>query len=78
MADQTYRVHLTTGTVQHVTASTVQIHGDHLVFLDSKGKLAALFFTGLVRSWNILPNATKARRCRPRTKALVQRHKHAE
>jgi hypothetical protein len=78
MVDRTYRVHLTTATVQHVIASTVQIHGDHLVFLDSKGKLAALFSTGLVRSWNILPNATKACRCRPRTMALIQRQRQTE
>lgn len=64
MVDQTYRVHLTTGTVQHVTASTVQVYGEHLVFLNSKGKLAALFFTGLVRSWKVLPGATKGSRCR--------------
>ena len=64
MADQTYRVYLTTGTVQHVTASTVQIYGDHLVFVNSEGKLAALFFTGLVRSWKVLPGAAKDSRCR--------------
>jgi hypothetical protein len=56
MADHIYRVHLTTQTVQHVTASTVQLHGDHLVFLNSNGQLAALFLKNLVRSWNMLPN----------------------
>jgi hypothetical protein len=56
MADHVYRVHLTTQTVEHVTASTVQLHGDHLVFLNSKGQITALFLTNLVRSWNMLPN----------------------
>jgi hypothetical protein len=56
MADHVYRVHLTTQTVQHVTASTLQLHGDHLVFLDSKGQLTALFLKNLVQSWNMLPN----------------------
>ncbi len=78
MADQTYRVHLTTGTVQHVIASTVQIHGEHLVFLDLKGKLTALFLSGLVRRWNILPNATRASRCRSGAKAVSERYNHAK
>jgi hypothetical protein len=56
MADHIYRVHLTTQTVQHVIASTVELHGDHLVFVNSKGQLTALFLEELVRSWNMLPN----------------------
>jgi hypothetical protein len=56
MVDHNYRVHLRTQTVQHVIASTVQLHGDHLVFVNSKGQLTALFLKNLVRSWNMLPN----------------------
>jgi hypothetical protein len=56
MADHNYRVHLTTQTVHHVIASTVQLHGDHLVFVNSKGQLTALFLKDLVRTWNMLPN----------------------
>jgi hypothetical protein len=56
MVDHNYRVHLTTHTVQHVIASTVELHGDHLVFVNSKGQLTALFLKDLVRSWNMLPN----------------------
>jgi hypothetical protein len=56
MADHNYRVRLTTHTVQHVTASTVQLHGDHLVFVNSKGQLTALFLKDLVRGWNMLPD----------------------
>jgi hypothetical protein len=56
MADHIYRVHLTTQTVQHITASTVQLHGDHLVFVNSKGQLTALFLKDLVRSWKMLPD----------------------
>jgi hypothetical protein len=55
MVDHNYRVRLTTGTVQHVIASTVQLHGDHLVFVNSKGQLTALFLKTLVKSWNMLP-----------------------
>jgi hypothetical protein len=56
MVDHSYRVRLTTQTVQHVIASTVQIHGDHLVFANSNGQLTALFLKDLVRSWHMLPN----------------------
>jgi hypothetical protein len=67
MVDHNYRVRLTTQRVQHVIASTVQLHGDHLVFVNSKGQLTALFLKNLVRSWNMLPNILPAdtglRRC---------------
>jgi hypothetical protein len=56
MVDHNYRVRLKAQAVQHVIASTVQLHGDHLVFLNSKGQLTALFLKELVRSWNMLPN----------------------
>jgi hypothetical protein len=67
MDDHNYRVRLTTQRVQHVIASTVQLHGDHLVFVNSKGQLTALFLKDFVRSWNMLPNIlpddTALRRC---------------
>jgi hypothetical protein len=50
MVDHNYRVRLRTQTVQHVIASTVQLHGDHLVFVNSKGQLTALLLMNLVRS----------------------------
>jgi hypothetical protein len=56
MVDHNYRVRLKTQTVQHVTASTVELHGDHLVFVNSRGQLAALFLRDLVRSWKMLPD----------------------
>ena len=56
MADHIYRVRLKTQTVHHIIASTVELHGDHLVFVNSKGQLTALFLRELVRSWNMLPN----------------------
>jgi hypothetical protein len=56
MVDHNYRARLTTQTVQLVIASTAQLHGDHLVFVNSKGQLTALFLKELVRSWNMLPN----------------------
>ena len=56
MVDHNYRVRLTTQTLRHVIASTVQLYGDHLVFVNSNGQLTALFLKNLVRSWNMLPN----------------------
>jgi hypothetical protein len=55
MVDLNYRVRLTTQTVQHVIASTVQLLGDHLVFVNSKGQLTAPLLKDSVRSWNMLP-----------------------
>jgi hypothetical protein len=67
MVDHNYRVRLTTQTVQHVIASTVQLHGDQLAFVNSKGQPTALFLKNLVGSWNVLPNIvsddTVLRRC---------------
>jgi hypothetical protein len=67
MVDHNYRVPLTTQTVQHVVASTVQLYGDHLVFVNSKGQLVGLFLKNVVRSWNmppnIMPDGTVLRHC---------------
>ena len=38
--------------LQHVSAVKGKILGDHLLFLDSEGKLAALFLMDWVESWN--------------------------
>jgi len=56
MIDQTYLVTLKppSQATQHVVASIVGVHGDHLVFEDA-GKLAALFLLDLVESWDVLP-----------------------
>ena len=56
MVDHSYRLRLTTQTVQHTIASAVQHYGDQLVFVNSNGQLTALFLKNLVRSWNKLPN----------------------
>jgi hypothetical protein len=56
MVDHNYRVCLKTQTVHHVIASTVELHGDHLVFVNSKGQFTALFLKDLVRSWKMLPD----------------------
>ncbi len=42
------------GALQHVRAATVEFYGDHLVLLDSQGKLAALFMMEIVESWNVI------------------------
>jgi hypothetical protein len=52
MPNKTFLVRLRSDAVQYVRAATVEIHGDHLVFLTAKGKLAALFSFAIVESWN--------------------------
>jgi hypothetical protein len=54
MADKTYLVTLKPPqqTTQRVTAASFAIQGEHLVFADSQGKLAALFLLEIVASWN--------------------------
>jgi hypothetical protein len=37
-----------------VVAEDIQIHGEHLIFLNSKGDLAALFLLEIVESWSEL------------------------
>jgi hypothetical protein len=39
-------------TTDLVFASSVEIHGEHLVFLRADGSLAALFFLEAVESWS--------------------------
>ena len=63
MADQTYVVTLKppSRATQHVVASVGGVRGDHLVFLDGQGKLAALFLLELVESWEVLtPNNSES------------------
>jgi hypothetical protein len=52
MPNKTFLVRLRSDANQHVRATTVEVHGNHLVFLTEKGKLAALFLLDLVESWN--------------------------
>jgi hypothetical protein len=41
-------------TPQHFIASRAEVHGDHLVLLDSAGRMAALFLLDIVESWKEL------------------------
>jgi hypothetical protein len=41
--------------VQHVIAASLEIHGEHLVFFNAEGELAAMFLMEIVQSWNVLP-----------------------
>jgi hypothetical protein len=42
--------------VQHVVAAETRILDNHLVFLDAKGDVAALFLVDLVESWDEIPS----------------------
>jgi hypothetical protein len=69
MPDKTFRVLLKppSGAIQHVSASRFEIQGKHLVFLDSKGGLAALFLMEIVESWSEIaatkPGLARSERC---------------
>jgi hypothetical protein len=52
MTNKTFMVRLRSNSIQQVRATTVEIHGKHLVFLTAKGKLAALFSFAIVETWN--------------------------
>lgn len=56
MPDKTHlvRMRAPSGALQHVRAATIECHGEHLVFLNSDGKLAALFLMEMVESWNVI------------------------
>lgn len=43
MPNRTYLVKLKSNSLQQVRAEKVEVHGEHLAFLTSQGKLAALF-----------------------------------
>jgi hypothetical protein len=61
MADVTFVVRFKSRDLQPqlVSASRVEIQGDHLVFLDSLGKLIALFLMEAVESWSEIPHHGK-------------------
>jgi hypothetical protein len=56
MPAKTFRVLLKppSRALQHVVAVSAEIYGEHLVFLNSEGELAALFLMEIVESWNVI------------------------
>jgi len=53
MTDKTYLVRLKPRErdVHVVVAASAEIHGEHIVLLNSDGKLAALFLLEIVETW---------------------------
>jgi len=54
--DKTYRVQqkVPDGSSQIVKAATIEMHGKHLAFVNSAGRLAGLFLLENVKSWDAL------------------------
>ncbi len=54
MSNTLYRIAFKDVTMepQEICAAAVQIHGEHLIFLDAGGKLVALFYLEVVESWS--------------------------
>jgi hypothetical protein len=40
--------------IELVVASSAEVHGEHLIFLDSDGRLAALCVLDTVESWSVI------------------------
>ncbi len=57
LADKTYIVRFKTPDIvtDVVNAARVEVQGEHLAFVNSKGRLAALFLFESVESWSELP-----------------------
>jgi hypothetical protein len=57
MVDQTYFVTMRppSHAIQQVFAATAEVRGNHLVFVDAKNNLAALFLLDLVERWGVVP-----------------------
>jgi hypothetical protein len=53
MTDKTYLVRLKPRElgIHFVVAASAEIHGEHIVLLNSDGKLAALFLLEIVENW---------------------------
>jgi hypothetical protein len=47
---------------QTMVAAAAEIHGEHLVLLNDKGQINALFLMDAVESWSKLPGRRGARR----------------
>jgi hypothetical protein len=41
--------------IQHVLAARYEVRGEHLAFINTEGRLAALFLIDTIQSWNVLP-----------------------
>jgi hypothetical protein len=61
MADRRYLVSCKTTEIstQSVVAESCEVHGECLVFRNSKGNLAAMFLLEIVESWSVsyMPNS---------------------
>ncbi len=64
MDDKRYLVSCKTPEIsmQSVVAASGEVHGEHLVFLNSRGELAAMFLLEIVESWSGPAPASSLRR----------------
>jgi hypothetical protein len=58
MPNRTFLVRLKSDAIQQVRAASIEVHGQHLVFLTAKAKLVAVFLLDLVESWNEIDPAS--------------------
>lgn len=62
MTQKTYLVRFKNPSIsiQPVVASRAEIQGEHIVMLDSEGRLVALFWMAIVESWSEIPHLAVA------------------
>jgi hypothetical protein len=55
MADKRYLISCKVPEIstQSIVAASCEVHGEHLVLLNSKGQLAAMFLLEIVESWSV-------------------------
>jgi hypothetical protein len=56
MADQVFFVVLKSSKhiIRHVLAARYEVRGEHLAFINTEGRLQALFLIDSIQSWNLL------------------------
>jgi hypothetical protein len=72
MADKRYLVSCKTPEIrtQSVVAASCEVYSEHLVLLDAKGELAAMFLLEIVDNWSV---TYMSKRPRERFSELVER-----
>jgi hypothetical protein len=76
MTGKTYQVSCKTPetSTQSVIAASCDVDGDHLVLLNSRGGLAAIFLLEIVESWSV----TNMSRCAPENLSELPQWDHSE
>jgi hypothetical protein len=80
MCDRTFVVKRKTGGADFfcISANRTEIHDEHLILLNSRGKLAALFLMQAVESWIELPDVRVSQESAVPVRGLLNRLPESE